>query len=76
MTPRGAGRAAGSVVVMTPPRPPMMIVSEIAAVLRCSENEVRRLIHVGAWTAVKSGKQWLTDPRELDSYIASLPRNR
>ena len=39
--------------------PSLLIVSEVAAILRCSEVTVKRKLEHGALKGIKDGKKWL-----------------
>lgn len=39
--------------------PPLLLVGEVAAILRCSEVTVKRKLERGALKGIKDGKKWL-----------------
>ncbi|MHC5557682.1 helix-turn-helix domain-containing protein [Kocuria sp. U4B] len=51
---------------------PYLTVPEVAAILRCSEHDVRRLCRIGppsgGLRAVKAGKRWLIPPKALKEW--------
>ncbi|PWF82337.1 hypothetical protein DEJ38_06470 [Kocuria rosea] len=51
---------------------PFLTIPELAEVLRCSQNEARRLCKIGrelgGIRAVKHGKRWLVAPRDLEDW--------
>ncbi|WP_083665197.1 helix-turn-helix domain-containing protein [Kocuria sp. CNJ-770] len=51
---------------------PFLTIPELAEILRCSENEARRLCKIGrelgGIQAVKHGKRWLVAPKALEDW--------
>jgi len=47
----------------------MLLVSEVAARLRCGLDHVRNLIHKGTLRAFRDGKRFLIPANALDEYL-------
>jgi excisionase family DNA binding protein len=55
---------------LLPPVPRLLEVHEVAYHLRCSQEQVRRLIRAKKLTAIRFGpRSWRVDPRDLQAFI-------
>ena len=51
-------------------QPTVYTVSDVARIVGCSEETVRRRIHAGQLDAVTSGARWLVSAAALDRYLS------
>jgi len=51
-------------------QPTVYTVTDIARIVGCSEETVRRRIHAGQLDAVTSGARWLVSAAALDRYLS------
>lgn len=51
-------------------RPTVYTVADVACIVGCSEETVRRRIHAGQLDAVTSGARWLVSAAALDRYLS------
>lgn len=51
-------------------RPTVYTVADVARIVGCSEETVRRRIHAGQLDAVTSGARWLVSAPALDRYLS------
>jgi len=54
-----------------PHLPRLLEVHEVAFLMKCSQETVRRLIRRGELIGVRFGNQWRVDPVDLQAYIES-----
>lgn len=55
---------------LSPPIPRLLEVHEVAYILKCSQEQVRRLIRSKKLTAIRFGpRSWRVDPRDLQAFI-------